>query len=461
MGRHDDDPSYVPWGTVVSTDGPRLFIKSTVSPKELEAASVAAPLTASEALQAVFDFCTYQSLSLAQLQVALAAALLAPTHNLFRRDINLPTPQSSSRPISKSTPSTSDSLRSEMYEDLPHYITLSCTVEVLCSALCGVFWNPGIPCNLCSPWLQPMVDIRGSGFHQEEPGRWSEILAIIVARRAPSLSYLAMGAAVSGLISTALKNVLGGQPPLDPHVYAWMGIPQAFMDLHGKGPYIEVPDGKEYILREDCWRLRRLPPTVEDDLYYNRDPFTPWSPPGYGLLKICPLRVQVHKNCERHTMIYEGVTWRFEDGHTVECDMGKNITIPYTCPDTHWSETVTSTKLPFLGDQEMSENATRGTFGWVLVSGEGKPLEEAYNGPWLRGIGDESEDSADESTFDDESSSAARLHEAYRFDMRRQGLQVWINHSALYAANKEFSSSSIEEKSSDQVSAMGRKIIRT
>lgn len=61
------------------------------------------------------------------------------------------------------------------------------------------------------------------------------------------------------------------------------------MDLAGEGPYFETRDKYEYIKRSDCWRLRRLPPAVEHDLFYRRDPFTPWSHPATDCCEIVPL----------------------------------------------------------------------------------------------------------------------------------------------------------------------------
>ena len=51
-----------------------------------------------------------------------------------------------------------------------------------------------------------------------------------------------------------------------------LGSPQSFMDMAGKDDYVEVRFSDEYIRRNDCWRLRRLPPIVADDLYYGVGP---------------------------------------------------------------------------------------------------------------------------------------------------------------------------------------------
>lgn len=49
-----------------------------------------------------------------------------------------------------------------------------------------------------------------------------------------------MGAAISGLTSKILEQVLTGQPPLERHAFAWTGIPQSFIDLAGEGEYCET-----------------------------------------------------------------------------------------------------------------------------------------------------------------------------------------------------------------------------
>ena len=46
---------------------------------------------------------------------------------------------------------------------------------------------------------------------------------MISARRAPNFAYLSVGAAISGLTSKILEQVLTGQPPLERHAFAWIG----------------------------------------------------------------------------------------------------------------------------------------------------------------------------------------------------------------------------------------------
>lgn len=50
------------------------------------------------------------------------------------------------------------SLWSSLYEELPYYMTLSCSPEVVLSTLCGSFGEPEVPCNLVAPWLHPLFE---------------------------------------------------------------------------------------------------------------------------------------------------------------------------------------------------------------------------------------------------------------------------------------------------------------
>lgn len=77
------------------------------------------------------------------------------------------------------------------------------------------------------------------------------------------------------------------------------------MDIAGEGKYYETYYSKTYIRRSDRWRLRKPPLIVDDNLHYRIGPFTPWEPPGYALLKNCPLRVQVYKDCDRYALVYK------------------------------------------------------------------------------------------------------------------------------------------------------------
>ncbi len=111
---------------------------------------------------------------------------------------------------------------------------------------------------------------------QSAPRRYGEILAVISARRAPIIAYLSVGAGIGGLTLKILEQVLIGRP-LERHAFARTGVPQSFMDLAGEGDHYETHLTIAHIQRNDCWQLRKLPPTAGDDLYYGIGLFTPWE----------------------------------------------------------------------------------------------------------------------------------------------------------------------------------------
>lgn len=69
--------------------------------------------------------------------------------------------------------------------------------------------------------------------------------------------------------------------------------------------------GNPYSYQTSCrphlvvWRLLYLHPVVEDDLYYNYRPFTPWEQYGNTSMQNCVLRVVAHLRCKRHHLHYQ------------------------------------------------------------------------------------------------------------------------------------------------------------
>ena len=280
--QEDSYGHHAPWESSLVAPGFPFSIEYGDGGKDLDM-SCLTPLTSHEELQSLIALCNRYSISRHQLRAALATALLLPTHNYVSREPALPRPEK--RNTGLSVAKLCDEDLDQLYSDLPYYITLSCACDVIISSLCGVFWDPRVPGNLASPWLQPLWDLKEMKGVQGTPGRYAEVLALICARRAPNIAFLSIAAAISGLASKIWDQVHSGQPPLEQHAYAWTGVPQSFMDVAGEGRYFEVCFSEEYTRRSDCWRLRKLPPIVDDDLHYGIGPFTPWEPAGYGLLK--------------------------------------------------------------------------------------------------------------------------------------------------------------------------------
>ena len=389
---HEEDGYnyHSPWALSLAAHKSHFHIRLGKDYQDLKMSGYT-PLNSYEALRSLVDFCNREGVSSHQLHAGLATAMLLPTHSYLNVDSALPHPTAGNPSFSSTKQSCGDV--DQLYDDLPYYITLSCGGDIINSILCGVFWNPQVPSNLASPWLQPLMDLKTIKNMQDAPGYYNEVLAMICARRAPSVAFLSIGAAISGLTSTILEQIKTGQPPLERHAYAWTGVPQSFMDIAGEGSYYETYCSKTYIRRSDCWRLRKLPPIVDDDLHYRIGPFTPWEPPGYALLKNCPLRVQVHKNCSRHALAYEYSTWYFSNECTLRDNLGRGILTPHIFNDLSLQEAVSFRDLRSSDNEDTSIDATIASFRWVLDNGEGRPPEDAYKDRWLSTIDDtDSED---------------------------------------------------------------------
>ncbi|KAJ5560948.1 hypothetical protein N7535_009145 [Penicillium sp. DV-2018c] len=352
------------------------------------------PLSSQEALTALTDFCLVYGL-VDQFFAAFAAALTFPTNKYYEQIIELPSPIIS---IDK-TEITPDKASASEYialgDDLSYYMALSCNPNVVMSSLSGSFWEPGIPCNLVSPWLHPvMEELPKRSVLAEAPSRYFELIALMCGTRRPNLFALWVGAALSGLVPKAIDLAKSGTPPLDPIGYAWTSSAQSFMDFAGSGPYFGSDACGEFaIQRADAWRLLYLPVTEDDGLYYNSLPFSPWPPIGQMKEKDCALRVQTHKDCPRHNLAYCDWTWQLRDG-TVLRDKGfrlQNHNIPhrdqsgmspmnFSFPSQ--SETPSSPTL------NASREASFEIFRWVLANHEGKPPEPIYDDAWIAGCDD-------------------------------------------------------------------------
>ncbi|KAI4286748.1 MAG: hypothetical protein L6R35_003998 [Caloplaca aegaea] len=266
ISHQEDGHSYhSPWAFSLATQKSYFHIRPGNDYQDLEV-SGRTPLNSYEALHSLVDFCNREGVSNHQLHAAFATALLFPTHNYLNVHPALPHPTAGNPSSSSTKPSCEDA--DQLYNDLPYYITLGCGGDIINSTLCGVFWNPQVPSNLASPWLQPLMDLKGMKSMQSTPGCYAEVLAMICARRAPNVAFLSIGAATSGLTSTILEQVKTGQPPLERHAYAWTGVPQSFMDFAGEGKYYEThcSQTNECTLEDNLGRDMLIPHIFNNDL---------------------------------------------------------------------------------------------------------------------------------------------------------------------------------------------------
>ncbi|KAJ5691090.1 hypothetical protein N7488_011825 [Penicillium malachiteum] len=351
-------------------------------------ASKHTPLSSKRAFEALAEFALLHGLG-SQFPISLAIALTFPAHRYYGSTIQLPFPCSANGKKPTTPTDAIPPMWARLKDDLPFYITLSCSPEVLMSALCGSFWEPEVPCNLVSPWLHPVLkEVQGEA--SAASGYDQEILALMGAIRRPNLSALWIGAIASGLGPKILQKVGRGRPPLDPLAHPWIGYPQSFMDIAGSGPY--TCENPEYISRADVWRLLHLPLTEQDDFRYMYGPCTPWAPCGASLTRNCALRVISHLECPRHEYEYDHWTWELADGVIIQ-DYGLSRSFLSNFPENEPTAPTVKDLKDFEKkglDQMASREASLEVFRWFSINGEGVPPENIYKDDWLQEIWEES-----------------------------------------------------------------------
>ncbi|KAJ5919148.1 hypothetical protein N7466_010091 [Penicillium verhagenii] len=306
--KDDSDGKFVaPWA-VYRTCETSFIIKQ----KRASIPSVQTPLSSDDAFHALLEFSRLHSLG-SQFPIALMIAISFPIYRYYGTDVKLPPPSTHGAKTPATTLDDASPIGTNLKEELPYYMTLSCSPEVMILTLCGSFWQQDVPCNMASQWLHPVFEevLDNTTEHKSQ-----ELIALLGAIRRPSVSALWVGAVVGGIGPTLLQKVRRGKPPLDSVAFPWTGARQSFMDDAGSGPY--AYGDPEYISRPDVWRLLHLSPIEEDDLSYNYRPMTPWEPCGASLTTNCALRVTSHLKCSRHEYHYDHWNWEVKNGETIQ-----------------------------------------------------------------------------------------------------------------------------------------------
>ncbi|RDL30817.1 uncharacterized protein BP5553_10162 [Venustampulla echinocandica] len=345
--------------------------------------------SSTEAMGYLADFCAIHHLH-SQSSAALAAALVLPLHELLRQEATLPE-------IVLVKPRDTTIMRPDFLKEdqaLPYLMTLSCTARMLDSAIWGVFWEPGVDCNLVSAWFRPIINILTPII---KSGNF-ELLAKVMALRDPKLSPLWLGSIITGItprrIIPFLEHLDGTLSGPDLDVVAWTSSPQSFIDLAGSGPYVQ--DSK--IRRADVWRLRYIcqneypPPSP-----YRSPPLTGWPPFGSVPHTSVDLEVWLHTSCNRHERLYSHWDWIIADGTRLR-DYGFNkYSTRWDLPPIHFQdvnlEKFGSGEVGNLDlNEEVSEDATKTAFAWAIEAGYNPEIDKAFNHPWLS-MRDHDEDS--------------------------------------------------------------------
>ncbi|RAL07214.1 uncharacterized protein BO97DRAFT_418757 [Aspergillus homomorphus CBS 101889] len=418
--QRDDGDFLAPW-SVRNTSNQSLSIRQK-GRGSFDASSE--PLSSRRAFEALVQFALLHNLG-SQFLVALATAMTVPCHNFHGSTIRLPKPALSKGRCPAVPAKAILPEWALLRENLEYYMTLSCHPEVIMSCLCGMFWEPGVPCNLVSPWLHPiLIEVsQTDNATSDSAGLDAELLAIIGSMRRPTISALWLGAAAGGLTPMILKRVKRGRPPLESIAYPWTGCPQSFMDDAGTGPYLQGQSKEQQIWRADVWRLLHLPFTDEDDLSYRYRPGTPWEPCGKMNARDCALRVASHWDCPRHRLIYHHWNWELEKTPQLQDPGFSSAMAPViTRMDVDDLPIRRVEQYPHrIQDEDASQQASLEIFRWFIFNGEGFPPGDFYKNEWLDALQDD-EDSEEESQGNDSNMDSHSPTEE-----GPDGLQRWLD----------------------------------
>ena len=367
-----------PWSVSAEDAGLTLTTKGALSTNESN-------LPGSEtALKYLTRFWIYHRLY-AQCSVALAGALDIPF--VRGRTISLPFPRqaSSHEGVGGSTISISD-LLGEHYRLLAKYMTLSSNVWGLRSLFCSTFFNPDIECNLVSAWLNPAFAIIDS----VSPNKG--MLAMFLANRQPRVGPLWLGAILTDVAKSVLRDIRTGMTALDLAASAWTGTTQTFLTTRMGNSHGELID------RDDECRLLFITACQG----HERPPIWPYKPFGYTQLNDTEPTVRNHAHCIGHCLYYETWEWILTDGHSVQDTRNENIQpadrAPYSST-TRKSATLDDYHYDFLS-QSLSEGATRGIFESLRSTGYPFNERPIYQHSWLDLEGTDEEEEPDNANSD-------------------------------------------------------------
>ncbi|CAI7640868.1 unnamed protein product [Penicillium palitans] len=382
------------------------------------------PPSSTTAFQYLASFCNHHRLY-AQCTAALSASFFTRDF-MLRKPPTLPIPRPAKTPEYHSTqtsPQSISAMISEHEKLLPYYMTISSKMWLTTlPAMKSTFFNPDIPCNLVSAWMNPAFAIINPIIKQNNIPR----LLHGLSARQPRVASLWLGAAIMGRSNTYLKQCEQGMTAPSLEAEAWMGVTTTFM-TQPPGTY---DTDAESVQREDECRLLFL--ATPTDGSYNHGYVTSWQWKPFGSTKVCDTDIltREHLGCGCHILEYEGWDWELADGSRVE-DTGvearfssllstsncasSSSSVPaafsmcVSCP----KPGITSADLPALPkdceydlySDGKSDNPTRGIFCWLRQDGFSSNEKGIYQHSWVV-VADDSDEEVDERESDDSTAGA-------------------------------------------------------
>ncbi|KAL3473772.1 hypothetical protein BJX99DRAFT_272059 [Aspergillus californicus] len=358
-------------------------------------------ISAEAAFQFLSGYCALHDI-VDQGYAALSAVLFLPLLTGTRKSIILPTPKFSYKQRLSKCDVQLDLAWVQEDHHLDKLLTLSCNTKGIRSMLSSVLYEPGIACNVVSPWLQSVftvIDSVKDGY----------ILTHMLMSRVPHLAFLWLG----GSIMDVHKDILGygrcGLIPTDLHAAVWSETMQSFMQEP-----IHPAAATKHILRSDECRLLYL---TQEERHRNW-PMCQWQPFGATPLKDTEIDVRLHAQCPGHSLQYKGWKWTCRDSKAVHQMLEPAIAPTRLSAEPPVVMPNITINYEALNHEEesASEIATRSIFGWLRAE-EGYPPGEKRIHEWINI--DKSDDDGGGECFTDKDSGK---REALRADV-----EGWID----------------------------------
>ncbi|KAF5639681.1 immunoglobulin variable region used by the itc63b heavy chain [Fusarium sp. NRRL 52700] len=328
------------------------------------------------AVQYISDYCTLHSAH-DQNRVAFATTLMLPLANYDRISVLLPVPQMCTPPptSSLSAESTEEPIYGPDIRQFDRLLTLSCNPLGVKSILGSIFYEPGILCNSCGPWLQGTATVLQSGMIQD-----LDILTRMFSLRSPHLSFLWLGANIAGLHKGFLRGCGGllGLNRIDIHEASWTGTLISFIQDHVP----QQPENTTSISRRHEFTLAFL---TQGIARYRYPPIFPYSPLGLTAVEDLDLDVRLHTTCQSgHGLKFSKITWHCAGGKKEVHEAATLTTI--TRPPSRAKPSATHL-VDYSGldpGRDVSEQVTRNIFTWMREM-DGFPVSERniYKHDWL------------------------------------------------------------------------------
>ncbi|OJD10746.1 hypothetical protein AJ78_08325 [Emergomyces pasteurianus Ep9510] len=360
------------------------------------------------AVRFLAEYCNLHNI-VDQTLAALSSALFLPSLHTKKNPISLPKPDCYKRQrlksaISEPTEQKQPGFISEqIVSELDKLLTLSCNTRGLHSLLSSVFYEPGIPCNAVSPWLQSTFTVLDSV-------KDDHLLAHIMMNRVPQVSFLWLGGIIVGAHKNVLQDGRFSLQPIELHAASWCDVTQSFL----QEPVSQPPITNGALLRSDECRLLYLTQAER----HTRWPLARWMPFGTTALEDAEIEVRLHAQCTDHGLQYVDWHWACRNGKLLH-PLYVKTTISARPPAQNLAiNTPIDYEALNLEEESASENATRNIFGWLRI--DGYPARE-------RGISNHEWINLDES--DNESPSLIESPKSHAAPAPKAVVEDWIQHN--------------------------------